>query len=173
MNLTYIPDSVDSNIADGNIAVNNIADSNTAVNVENRISLETEIKNLQQQLIDIKLELKHLLEKTTSYNEPQILLQTLPELSDLIIKTIVSRIENMLKFTVKVYKTTDIDNIENCLKQYLKQKQFKKYKEFYQVDVDDVTKLFKICNNATLSAKKVLSKTEQKGGYYIYLEKDT
>jgi hypothetical protein len=105
MNLTYIPDS---NIADGNIAVNNITDgnipdSNIAVNVENRISLETEIKNLQQQLIDIKLELKHLLEKTTSYNEPQILLQTLPELSDLIIKTIVSRIENMLKFTAKLY----------------------------------------------------------------------
>jgi len=105
MNLTYIPDS---NIADGNIAVNNItdgniADGNIAVNVENRISLETEIKNLQQQLIDIKLELKHLLEKTTSYNEPQILLQTLPELSDLIIKTIVSRVENMLKFTAKLY----------------------------------------------------------------------
>jgi phage anti-repressor protein/predicted GIY-YIG superfamily endonuclease len=73
---------------------------------------------------------------------------------------------------VKVYKTTDIDNVEKCLKQYLKQKQFKKYKEFYQVDVDDITKLFKICNNATLSAKKVLNKNEQKGGYYIYLEKD-
>jgi phage anti-repressor protein len=82
-----------------------------------------------------------------------------------------SHIDNIK--VVKVYKTTDIDNIEKCLKQYLKQKQFKKYKEFYQVDVDDVTKLFKICNNATLSAKTVLSKTEQKGGYYIYLEKDT
>jgi phage anti-repressor protein len=73
---------------------------------------------------------------------------------------------------VKVYKTTDIDNVEKCLKQYLKEKQYKKYKEFYQVDVDIVTKLFRICNNATLSAKKVLSKTEQKGGYYIYIEKD-
>jgi len=73
---------------------------------------------------------------------------------------------------VKVYKTTDIDNVEKCLKQYLKQKQFKKYKEFYQVDVDDITKLFKICNNATLSAKKILNKNEQKGGYYIYLEKE-
>ena len=73
---------------------------------------------------------------------------------------------------VKVYKTTDIDNVEKCIKQYLKQKQFKKYKEFYQVDVDDITKLFKICNNATLSAKKVLNKNEQKGGYYIYLEKE-
>lgn len=73
---------------------------------------------------------------------------------------------------VKVYKTTDIDNVEQCLKQYLKEKQFKKYKEFYQVDIDDVSKLFKICNNATLSAKKILSKSEQKGGYFIYLEKD-
>lgn len=73
---------------------------------------------------------------------------------------------------VKVYKTTDIDNVEQCLKQYLKQKQFKKYKEFYQVDIDDISKLLKICNNATLSAKKVLSKSEQKGGYFIYLEKE-
>lgn len=73
---------------------------------------------------------------------------------------------------VKVYKTTDINNVEQCLKQYLKQKQFKKYKEFYQVDIDDISKLIKICNNATLSAKKVLSKTEQKGGYFIYLERD-
>ena len=73
---------------------------------------------------------------------------------------------------VKVYKTTDIDNVEQCLKQYLKQKQFKKYKEFYQVDIDDISKLLKICNNATLSAKKVLSKSEQKGGYFIYLERD-
>lgn len=73
---------------------------------------------------------------------------------------------------VKIYKTTDIDNVEQCLKQYLKSKQYKKYKEFYQVDIDDVSKLFKICNSATLSAKKVLSKTEQKDSYYIYLQKD-
>jgi len=110
MNLTYIPDSnipdsniAVNNIADSNTAVNNIADGNTAVNVENRLSIQTEIKDLQQQLINIKLELKHLVEKTTSYNEAQILVQTLPELSDLIIKTIVSRIENMLKFTAQLY----------------------------------------------------------------------
>ena len=73
---------------------------------------------------------------------------------------------------IKVYRTTDIDNVEKCLKQYLKSKQFKKYKEFYQVDIDDISKLFTICNNATLSAKKVLSKADQKGGYYIYLERE-
>lgn len=73
---------------------------------------------------------------------------------------------------IKIYKTTDIDNVEKCLKQYLKQKQFKKYKEFYQVDIDDISQLFKVCNNATLSAKKVLAKHEQKGGYFIYLEKE-
>lgn len=73
---------------------------------------------------------------------------------------------------IKVYRTTDIDNVEKCLKQYLKSKQFKKYKEFYQVDIDDISKLFKICNNATLSAKKVLSKADQKGGYFVYLERE-
>lgn len=73
---------------------------------------------------------------------------------------------------VKVYKTTDIDNVEKCLKLYLKQKQYKKYKEFYHVDIDDISKLFKMCNNATLTAKKILNKTEQKGGYYIYLDKE-
>jgi phage anti-repressor protein len=73
---------------------------------------------------------------------------------------------------VKIYKTTDIDNVEQCLKQYLKSKQYKKYKEFYQVDIDDVSKLFKICNSATLSAKKVLGKSEKNDSYYVYLEKD-
>jgi len=73
---------------------------------------------------------------------------------------------------VKVYKTTDINNVETCLKQYLKERQFKKYKEFYQIDIDDISKLFKVCNNATLSAKKKIKKNEQKGGYYIYLEKE-
>lgn len=73
---------------------------------------------------------------------------------------------------VKIYKTTDIDNVETCLKQYLKTRQFKKYKEFYQIDIDDISKLFKVCNNATLSAKKILKKNEQKGGYYIYLTKE-
>lgn len=74
---------------------------------------------------------------------------------------------------VKVYKTTDIDNVEQCLKQYLKEKQYKKYKEFYQVAVEDVNKIFKICKNTTLSVKKVFTKgTQQKGGYYLYLEKD-
>ena len=67
---------------------------------------------------------------------------------------------------IKVYKTKDINNVEKCLKQYLKVKQYKKYKEFYQVDVDIITNLFKVCNNTTLSAKTILNKKEQSGGFF-------
>lgn len=73
---------------------------------------------------------------------------------------------------VKVYKTKDIDNVEKCLKQYLKEKQYKKYKEFYQVDKEIVSKLFKVCDKATLSARYILKAHEQKGGYYIYLSNE-
>lgn len=73
---------------------------------------------------------------------------------------------------VKVYKTNDIDNVENCLKRFMKNKQYKKYKEFYQVDVEIITDLFKVCNAASLTAKKILSKSEQKSGYFMYLEKE-
>jgi len=73
---------------------------------------------------------------------------------------------------VKVYKTKDIDNVEKCLKQYLKEKQYKKYKEFYQVDREIVTKLFKVCDKATLSARNILKSQEQKGGFFIYINKD-
>ena len=70
---------------------------------------------------------------------------------------------------VKVYRTNDIDNVEKCLKQYLKEKQYKKYKEFYMVDKEIVSKLFRLCNKFTLSAKRILK--EQHGGYYLYIEK--
>jgi phage anti-repressor protein len=73
---------------------------------------------------------------------------------------------------VKVYKTRDIDNVEKCLKQYLKEKQYKKYKEFYQVDKEIVTKLFKVCDKATLSARNILKSHEQKGGFFIYINKE-
>ena len=38
----------------------------------------------------------------------------------------------------------------------MKEKQYKKYKEFYQVDKDIVSKLFKVCNKTTLAARNIL-----------------
>jgi hypothetical protein len=72
----------------------------------------------------------------------------------------------------KVYKTKDIDNVEKCLKQFLKEKQYKKYKEFYQVDKEIISKLFKVCDKATLAARNILKPHEQKGGYFIYINKE-
>jgi phage anti-repressor protein len=67
---------------------------------------------------------------------------------------------------VKVYKTEDIDNVEKCLKQYLKEKQYKKYKEFYQVDKEIVSKLFKVCNKTTLAARNILHLCTFKTPFY-------
>jgi len=71
-----------------------------------------------------------------------------------------------------VYKTEFIDDVEKCLKQYMREKQYKKYKEFYEIDIDIIKKMIDICNNVSLVAKKTINNKNFKGGYFIYIDKD-
>lgn len=73
-----------------------------------------------------------------------------------------------------VYETNNIDAVEGCLKSMLKQYQYKKRKEFYQVDLDVIKQLLKGCDNLTLIRKSRIKKEvdKQLGGYFIYLRKD-
>ena len=88
------------------------------------------------------------------------------------IKTHQSSHEDNIKVKL-VYKTDYIDDIEKCLKQYMKEKQYKKYKEFYQVDIDIIKTMIKECEKMSLVAKKALTGKNYKGGFYIYIDKDT
>ena len=89
-----------------------------------------------------------------------------------------------------VYKTNDVKGVERCLKALLKEKQYRKRKEFYQIDIEILKKLITKCGDALLlirrtkPKKTIISKTsagggkdkkqkeqESDGNYYIYLHK--
>lgn len=73
-----------------------------------------------------------------------------------------------------VFESDNIDAVEGCLKALLKQYQYRKRKEFYQVDLDVIKKLLKGCENLTLIRKNPSKKKidKQLGGFYIYLSKN-
>jgi hypothetical protein len=85
---------------------------------------------------------------------------------------------NNLKILINyLYKNKCNKYLINNIKLYTgfqisKEKQYKKYKEFYQVDKEIVTKLFKVCDKTTLSARNILKSHEKKGGYFIYVNKE-
>jgi phage anti-repressor protein len=74
-----------------------------------------------------------------------------------------------------IYKTSDVKGVERCLRAVLREKQYRKKKEFYQIDLESLKKLIETCGNALLLVKK--SKQVKSGGgnkegnYYIYLDK--
>ena len=54
-----------------------------------------------------------------------------------------------------VYETKNIDEVENCLKAVLKSTQYRKRKEFYQIDENVLKELINTCNNMTLKVKNL------------------
>jgi phage anti-repressor protein len=73
-----------------------------------------------------------------------------------------------------IFETNNIDAVEGCLKSLLKQYQYKKRKEFYQVDLDLIKELLKGCEGLTLIRKNNNNKkiNKQLGGFFVYLVKD-
>jgi phage anti-repressor protein len=72
---------------------------------------------------------------------------------------------------VFIYETNNIEEVENCLKAILKSKQYRKRKEFYQIDEDILKQLIKTCNNMTLKVKNSNKKSKQFGGMFLmYVE---
>jgi phage anti-repressor protein len=79
-----------------------------------------------------------------------------------------------------VYKTNDVKGVERCLKAVLKEKQYRKRKEFYEIDLDALKDIISKCGDVISLVKKTkISKTVSGGGgannddgkYYIYLHK--
>lgn len=75
-----------------------------------------------------------------------------------------------------VYKTNDVKGVERCLKAVLKEKQYRKLKEFYEIDLDSLKEIISKCGDV-LSLVKKTKITKSGGGnkddgkYYIYLHK--
>jgi phage anti-repressor protein len=74
---------------------------------------------------------------------------------------------------VYTYKTNCADKVEKCMKLMLKEKQYRKYKEVYQIDLALLKKVITACDDACLETtfrKRGVSK--MKGGYYAVIVRD-
>jgi hypothetical protein len=54
----------------------------------------------------------------------------------------------------------------------MKDKQYRKYKEFYQVDADIIKKMLKECDKMSVVARKTINGKRHTGGYFIYIDKE-
>lgn len=71
---------------------------------------------------------------------------------------------------VFIYETKNIEEVENCLKAILKSTQYRKRKEFYQIDENILKNLIDTCECMTLKVKKN-KKIKQFGGMYVMIQK--
>lgn len=71
-----------------------------------------------------------------------------------------------------VFKTDFIDEVEHCLNYYMRDKKYRKYKEFYQVDTDIIKNMLKDCDRMSVSSRKTINGKKHIGGYFIYIDKE-
>ena len=71
---------------------------------------------------------------------------------------------------VHIYETDYIDEVEKCLKNVLLTKQYRKRKEFYQIDLDVLKELIQTCDKMSLKVRKSNKNIKQDGGYYIMID---
>jgi hypothetical protein len=64
------------------------------------------------------------------------------------------------------YETENIDQVESCIKSYMKKSQYRKYKEIYQVDLNIIKTAIKECDFKIIEYNKNIEKfnKKQKGG---------
>jgi phage anti-repressor protein len=72
---------------------------------------------------------------------------------------------------IMIYETQNIDEVESCLKSILKSKQYRKRKEFYEIDLDVLKELIDGCEKLSLKVKKKPNKMKQKGGFFLMIDK--
>jgi phage anti-repressor protein len=72
---------------------------------------------------------------------------------------------------VHIYETNYIDEVEKCLKNVLSTTQYRKRKEFYQIDLNILKELIKSCDKMSLKVRKNNKNIKQTGGYFIMLDK--
>ena len=67
------------------------------------------------------------------------------------------------------YETENIDQVEKCVKVFMKKAQYRKYKEVYQVDLDIIKKTIKNCDVEINEINKEIERKnkKQKGGNII------
>ena len=71
---------------------------------------------------------------------------------------------------IHIYETDYIDEVEKCLKNVLSTKQYRKRKEFYQINLDVLKELIKTCDKMSVTVRKNNKNIKQEGNYFIMLE---
>jgi predicted GIY-YIG superfamily endonuclease/phage anti-repressor protein len=79
------------------------------------------------------------------------------------------------------FRTDDVVRVEACVKATIKQFQYRKYKEFYQIDANILKKIISGCDGLQGLLKRHLpnkpvrkpNKPAQTGGYFLAIDKDT
>lgn len=75
---------------------------------------------------------------------------------------------------VYTYRTDCADKVEKCMKIMLKEKQYRKYKEVYQIDLDSLKKVISACDDACLQPIfRKRGQSKMTGGYYAVVLRDT
>jgi hypothetical protein len=73
---------------------------------------------------------------------------------------------------VHVFETEMIDAVERCTKGMLAEKQYRKIKEVYQVDIDIIKSTIKDCARLALKTHYRMSKPSKlTGGYYMVFDR--
>lgn len=73
-----------------------------------------------------------------------------------------------------VYETDEIDKIESCVKLHMKEYQYRKYKEVYQVNIEIIKKIVNECMKSTnkINLIKKYKPIKQDGGnYFVVFDK--
>ena len=79
-----------------------------------------------------------------------------------------------------LYETDNIEQVENCVKNSLKSKQYRKRKEIYQVDIDTIKDVVNKCDDLISQVKKtkktntklnIINNKDQEKLFMLFLEK--
>jgi len=78
-----------------------------------------------------------------------------------------SPLANDLKIIYE-YETNNIKQVESCIKILMKNSQYRKYKEVFQIDIDIIKKLIKNCDNEINLVKEYV-KNQNGGELFMYI----
>lgn len=70
------------------------------------------------------------------------------------------------------YKTDYVKSVEKCVKGWLEDKRYRRYKEVYDVEPDFAKKFIESCGEIGLKLIHKKRKSTLKGGYFIVFEKE-
>ena len=83
------------------------------------------------------------------------------------LKPVNSGLANDLK-VIYEYETDNIKQVESCIKILMKNAQYRKYKEVFQIDIDIIKKLIKKCDNEINLVKEYV-KNQSGGELFMYI----